>query len=328
MSAHQYDELAEQLSMTEIIRLQDALSHALVRRFEKRLALAFSDVVGSTPYFARHGDEAGRKLQQRHIDLLQKVLPAASGRIVDTAGDGAFMCFPTLDGAASAMVELQRAIATDNDNRPPDHRLAVRVGLHFGPVLTDGVAVSGDSVNFCARVSSTGGPTEIRLSLPAFHELSERTLSLRCRRLRAVSLKGIAEPVELLSLEWLDPALFPTAVRIDGATPMRLPSLDVIRFGRLAQSDGGQAANDVVLHAHDPASTNRISRWHFELHRRSTGFVLRSITSAQTEVDTRAVSKGEDAPVRPGTVVRVGGVIRLEFVDELNESHEATLLPR
>jgi hypothetical protein len=32
--------------------------------------------------------------------------------------------------------------------------------------------------------------------------------------------------------------------------------------------------------------------------------------------------------VRPGTVVRVGGVMNLEFVDELNESFEATLLPR
>jgi class 3 adenylate cyclase len=41
------EELAEQLSMTELIRLQDVLSKAIVRRFEKRLALVFSDVVGT-----------------------------------------------------------------------------------------------------------------------------------------------------------------------------------------------------------------------------------------------------------------------------------------
>ena len=52
-----YEELCNGLSMTEIIRLRDLLSKALTRRFERPLALAFSDVVGSTPYFARFGDE-------------------------------------------------------------------------------------------------------------------------------------------------------------------------------------------------------------------------------------------------------------------------------
>src|SRR4051794_8158236 len=132
-----YDALAEELSMTEIIRLQDRLSKALVRRFEKRMALSFSDVVGSTSYFSRYGDEAGKKLQWRHLDLIHRVLPAAQGRVVDTAGDGAFLCFPELNGAARALVELLRQIAADNESRPAEHRLAVRLGLHFGPALTD-----------------------------------------------------------------------------------------------------------------------------------------------------------------------------------------------
>jgi class 3 adenylate cyclase len=91
------------LSMTEIIRLQTLLSHELARRFEVDAALAFSDVVGSTAYFARFGDEAGRQLQQLHIDLLAAGLPDHGGRIVDTAGDGVFACFPIAAPAAAAM---------------------------------------------------------------------------------------------------------------------------------------------------------------------------------------------------------------------------------
>src|SRR5438876_508462 len=60
----------EQLTMTEIIRLQDTLSQVLKRRFEKNMALVFTDIVGSTPYFQRFGNEAGRGRQQRHFDLL------------------------------------------------------------------------------------------------------------------------------------------------------------------------------------------------------------------------------------------------------------------
>jgi predicted component of type VI protein secretion system len=85
------------------------------------------------------------------------------------------------------------------------------------------------------------------------------------------------------------------------------------------------AANDVVLEAPDPDTSARISRWHFELHRRSTGFTLRSVSSALTEVDGQAVKKGAEAAVRPGTRVRVGGVLTLEFVGDKKGSAAETL---
>jgi hypothetical protein len=64
MTLPDIEELCNSLSMTDIIRLQTVLSAALVRRFERSMALAFSDIVGSTRYFARFGDEAGCRLQQ------------------------------------------------------------------------------------------------------------------------------------------------------------------------------------------------------------------------------------------------------------------------
>ena len=48
------------LGMTEIIRLQNQLQQELTRRFERPLALVFFDIVGTTPYFGRFGDAAGR----------------------------------------------------------------------------------------------------------------------------------------------------------------------------------------------------------------------------------------------------------------------------
>src|SRR3569623_2209566 len=111
-------ESIRRMSMTEIIRLQDLLSRELKVRFEKELALGFADIVGSTEYFARFGDEAGRKLQQRHFDFLQQTVPARQGRVVDTAGDGAFMVFPTAEAAVSAFIELQTLLSGDNLTRP------------------------------------------------------------------------------------------------------------------------------------------------------------------------------------------------------------------
>src|SRR3954464_4123876 len=115
------------LTLTEMIRLREQIGEEITRKFERRVALAFSDVVGSTNYFARFGDRAGRALQQRHIDMLQEQLPATSGRIVDTAGDGAFLCFPTADQAIEALPTLQQKLVEFNATRAAEHHLLVRV---------------------------------------------------------------------------------------------------------------------------------------------------------------------------------------------------------
>lgn len=316
---------AESLSMTELIRLQDVLSKAIVRRFEKRLALVFSDVVGSTPYFARFGDEAGRKLQQRHFDLLNAAIAPEHGRVVDTAGDGAFIVFESVTSATRAMVALQRSVVKDNDNRAVDHRLQVRIGIHVGPVLTDGDQVSGDAVNFSSRVAGAASAGEIRLSLAAHSEQADVEFRLRSRRQRPVELKGVDKPQELFSLDWLDASRFPTLVRFEDGSEVRIPTLDVVRFGRLREQDG-VTANDVVIALADPNLQGRISRWHFELHRRADGFMLRSVSVSTTELDGRAVPRGEEALLRPGSKVRLGGAVTLEFLSE-DFSGEMTLLP-
>lgn len=301
------------LSMTEIIRLQNLLSKELKLRFEKHLALGFSDIVGSTPYFARFGDEAGRRLQQRHFDFIHQAASPAGGRVVDTAGDGAFLVFPKVEAAASAFIEVQNEISKDNFSRPRDQQLELRLGIHFGPVLTDGKDVTGDAVNLAARVAASGAPGEIRLTREAFYGFSSLFYRLSSRSLGPMVLKGIASPVELMALEWRDRNLFPDSVRVkETGIEIPLPGHDTITFGRLKENDG-RPANDIVLSLPDEAETRKISRWHFELRRHPDGFVLRPLSDQITEVDGVAIDKGAEIPVRPGSVARLGRVVTLEF---------------
>jgi adenylate cyclase len=307
-----FENLCNSLSMTEIIRLQTMLSTALVRRFEQRMALAFSDVVGSTPYFSKFGDAAGRQLQQRHIDLVQQAISPAGGRIVDTAGDGVFLCFPTVDGAASSMIELLKLISLENCSRSREHQLAVRIAIHHGPVLTDGIFVTGDSVNFCARVTGSANPGEIRITRQAFFAFTDVRSRLKCHMLPPVSVKGLDQPAELLVLDWRDHAAFPTMVRLETGQEYELPDQDIISFGRLKERDG-YPANDIVLRCQDETQSLQISRWHFELRRRNEGFLIRAVTNVPTELNGRLLEKGEECPLRPGDCVCVGKVLSLRF---------------
>jgi len=319
------------LSLTDMIQLQTQLSAQLKRRFEKRLALVFSDVVGSTQYFARFGDVAGRSLQQRHLDLLRESLAPQDGRIVDTAGDGAFTVFPTAEHAVEALSQLQGAITAQNAGYGRDHQLTTRVGIHWGPVLTDGNQVSGDAVNLCSRVAGTCNPGEIRLTRAAFLEL-EPTKRLRCHGLPQVALKGISEPVEILRFEWRDATRFPVRVRVrETGDEIPLPQQDLIAFGRLREQNG-ILANDVVLSLPDPYLAQQVSRWQFELRRRMDGFVLRAVSDQPNWVDGELVPKGAEVPIRPGSVVQVAKVITLDFLGEtpkidLSGAGDTTLFP-
>lgn len=304
------------LTFTEMIQLQTQLGEALKRRFEKPLCLVFTDVVGSTAYFGRFGDAAGRGLQQRHFDLLRHALPAGAGRVVDTAGDGAFAVFPRVEGAAEALIQLQGALTAQNTRYAREHQLIIRAGIHFGSVLTDGEAVSGDSVNTAARVASSASPNEIRITEAAFRELSS-SRRLLCRGLGPVTLKGLLEPMHLMALEWRDKSRYAAKVRIaETGEEFTLPQQDTITFGRLREQNG-IIANDVVLQLREREQGLRISRWHFELRRTADGFRLRSVTDQATEIDGQAVARGEEAPIRVDSQVRLANAVTLEFLPEV-----------
>jgi class 3 adenylate cyclase len=310
----------ESLTLTEIIRLQNQLSQVLARRFERQLAVAFSDIVGSTSYFARWGDESGRKLQQMHTDLLQQQIKTWGGRIVDTAGDGAFTCFPKVDDAVEGLIDFLKKLSHENASRSREHQLNVRIGIHFGPTLTDGTVVSGDAVNLASRVTSTAEPGEIRLTREAFREIANPARRIACRLMPPATLKGITRPVELMLLDWRDHSVFPAAVKIEETgEQIVLPDQDIVTFGRLAEHDG-QKANDVILILPDKTQAKQISRWHFELRRRVDGLILRAVSDSITEVDGKPVPKGEEAKVRPGSTVKLARVMTLTFVASEVES--------
>jgi class 3 adenylate cyclase len=315
------------LSMAEIIRLQNALQQELTRRFQRQAALAFCDIVGSTEYFSRFGDAAGRQLQLLHVDLVGECLARHQGRLVDTAGDGAFLTFSTADSAIGALMELQTAVSGANAPRSREHQLRLRIGAHWGPVLTDGVAVSGDAVNLCARVADSAEPGEIRLTREMYRETSAAH-RLKCRLLGATELKGVARQVELLVLDWRDRELFPTHLRIEETADVRrLPDQDIISFGRLREHEGA-AANDVVLTLDDPQRALQISRWHFELRRFPDGFRLRRLSDRQTEVDGAPVPKNGEFAVKAGSKVRLARVLTIAFFSPVSslaaESSAAT----
>jgi hypothetical protein len=190
----------------------------------------------------------------------------------------------------------------------------------LGPALTDGTVVTGDSVHVAARVARAAEPGGVCLTRQAFLEFGP-ALRLLCRPVGTRDLKGVAQPVDLLELDWRDPAAFPRRVLIEETgREIALPQQDIVSFGRLHEPDGPRS-NDIVLSHPDPARTRQISRWHFELRRAPDGLHLRTLSDGLTTVDGQPVSRGADIPVRSGTRIGVADTLNLRLT---GATHAAT----
>jgi class 3 adenylate cyclase len=319
----------DSLTLTEIIRLQNQLSAVLSRRFEKRLAVVFSDIIGSTAYFSRYGDQAGHRIQQQHIDLWTGTLSSSSksdGRLVSSAGDGLLLTFSRVQPAVESAAQYHRALTKLHSCVPPEQYWTSRTCIHWGPILTDGTTVAGDAVNLCAKLAACIPTQEIQLTKQAMMELPKQ-LAVLCRPRDCIQLPGLSEPFEVYSFMWQTGSAAPSWMIIEQTgEQIELPDKAIISCGRLREHQQ-RPANDIVLQLPDSHLTQQISRWHFELRREADQLYLRSLTDQPTEVNGVLLQKGEQALVEVGAVVRLSHVMTLRFetTDSPSSAEDPTL---
>ena len=310
---NQWSSHLETLSLTEIIRLQNQLSEVVTRRFEKPLALCFSDIVGSTQYFERFGDEAGQRLQQQHLDLLNASLTGIDGRIIHTAGDGALLTFPQVESAVDSIVKFRVAHWNLSCRLSTEEQWTVRGAIHWGPVLTDGDVIAGDTVNLCSKITSAAKPGVILLSKPAFSALPAHLRNVS-RSIGMVTLVNPANSMELFRLSWHELLKWPILILIEETGErIFLPDQPVISIGRLSEVNGNPT-NDIVLKLPDEYLTSQISRWHLELRRQPSGFVVYSLSDKPTHIDGQPMARGKSRAIMIGTKIRLSNVMTLQFL--------------
>ncbi len=154
----------------------------------------FTDIVKSTNLIEALGDEAWQSLLRWHDETLRSLFAAHRGQEVVTTGDGFFVGFESPDAALACAVAIQRKLA--------DHRQAhgfaplVRIGVHASGATQVGNNFSGKGVHEAARIAALANGNEVLAST--------RTVSPRfpSSEPRMVTLKGIAEPMEIVTVTW------------------------------------------------------------------------------------------------------------------------------
>jgi class 3 adenylate cyclase/alpha-beta hydrolase superfamily lysophospholipase len=159
------------------------------------LTVLFTDIVDSTGWLARIGDERWRNLLNEHDIIVRGALARFRGREVDRAGDG---IFATFDGPARA-IRCAAEIGRQMRRLGPE----IRAGVHTGECELDGDRVTGIAVHVGARIAALAGPSEVLVSGTVTDLVAGS--ELRFHERDPATLKGI--PGERRVYELADPLM-------------------------------------------------------------------------------------------------------------------------
>lgn len=175
-------------------RLDSQTVDTLLGRAGKRVTMTFvfTDIVDSTRHLEEQGDEVWQAILHRHDSIVRAATAASGGAVVDHTGDGFFLAFPEPGQAVSASVAIQRDLARALKN------VKVRIGVHTAEATSVGDNYRGKGVHTAARIGARATGEEILASSKTIAPLD----GLRLGDRRSEQLKGIKEPVELVSIDW------------------------------------------------------------------------------------------------------------------------------
>lgn len=156
----------------------------------------FTDIVGSTALLEAIGDEAWHDLLHWHDQALRRCIADGGGEEVDHTGDGFFATFPDARAAVECASAIQRKLA--EQRRDQGFAPRVRIGLHAAEATRVRGNYEGAGVHLAARIGALAEGGEVLASL----ETTEGIDGLVLGEEREVSLKGIAKPVRVVSIDW------------------------------------------------------------------------------------------------------------------------------
>ena len=155
----------------------------------------FTDIVDSTKLAEALGEEKWQRLLAWHDRSLRALLEEHGGDVIKQTGDGFFAAFERPADALEAAVAIQKAL-DGHDGIAPD----VRIGIHAGGAFAkDESDYGGETVHAAARIGALAGAGEILASAETLHHARGRHATANSR---TVDLKGISEPVEVVSVGW------------------------------------------------------------------------------------------------------------------------------
>lgn len=280
---------------------------------DKKLAILFADVVGSTQLYDDLGDDRARETVQQCLRVMKQATEQYGGTVIKTVGDEVMSTFPSADDALSASSQMQQRITNTILVETDDTHVSIRIGCHYGPVVAEDRDIFGAAVNTANRMTSQAKAGQILTTSALVAQLSPQWKAL-VRQIDVATPKGQSEEVGVFEVLWqpeeatnMLPSIDPAARPVASASRLRLrfkgEELVVGDSGKIAITMGRADDNDVVIKG------NLISRLHARIDAARNRFVLIDESTNGTFIQQDV---GEELYVRRDSTVLTGsGIISM-----------------
>lgn len=184
---------------------------------EGRFAVMFADVSGSTRLYETLGDKDAKALIGAIVELMSELTRQHDGVVVKTIGDEVMSRFPRADAAIQSACAIQEQL----ELRPPAKpgvKVAVRIGVHWGPALLENGDVFGDAVNIAARMAGIAKARQIITTDDTVQALPP-SLAAKARVFDKTPVKGKQAEMVIHEVVWEEQGDVTRITAVRAATP-------------------------------------------------------------------------------------------------------------
>jgi class 3 adenylate cyclase/tetratricopeptide (TPR) repeat protein len=175
-----------------------------------------ADVRGYTQFTLEQGDAAAAELTTRFAGIVEAIVDAWDGQVIELRGDEALAVFASARQALRAAVELQARL------REEAFPLGVGVGVDAGEAVLVGDGYRGAALNLAARLCSLARAGEVLVSESVIH-LARKVDGLAYGERGVVQLKGFGEPIKVVEVTDMPDGIHAAEPETLQDRPQRLP---------------------------------------------------------------------------------------------------------
>ena len=166
---------------------------------QESLTIIFADVCRSTQIFEQHGDVKAREIISHCLNILTQIVNKHGGCVIKTIGDEVMCTLPTASAGILAAAEMQRRVTSELEL--VRYTISIRVGLHYGNVVSEDNDVFGDAVNVAARMAGLAKAQQIVTTQSTANDMPTGD-GIEMRSLGKTRVKGKLLPIEIVDIMW------------------------------------------------------------------------------------------------------------------------------